>query len=105
MPRKKQNKILNKAAKDGFTETITKNPIKDDCFGKVPKEHNTLQTKKKKGLRNRILNRIFRLNKHIEASDKPQDNQIGKPKPKPSKRRIKTKNQPSSLEIKFQAFP
>lgn len=74
MPRKKQNKILNKAAKDGFTETITKNPIKDDCFGKVPKEHNTLQTKKKKGLRNRILNRIFRLNKPIETSAKPQGN-------------------------------
>ncbi|HHV36358.1 MAG TPA: hypothetical protein GXX77_00760 [Candidatus Cloacimonetes bacterium] len=74
MPRKKQNKILNKAAKDSFTEIITKNPIKDDCFGKVPKEHNTLQTKKKKGLRNRILNRIFRLNKPIETSAKPQGN-------------------------------
>lgn len=43
MPRKKPNKLLRKAAKDSFPEIITKNTIKDDCFGKVPQELNTPQ--------------------------------------------------------------
>lgn len=59
MPRKKSNELLNKAAKESFPEIITKNTIKDDCFGEVPQELNTLQTEKKKSLRSYILKRIF----------------------------------------------